>query len=78
MIYPPLILILMLGFFLLTLILLPFLWLGVVGNAFVNLGLPPGAVFWLLILTLLGSLVNIPLTTVESQEIVEERYKTQL
>ena len=70
MIYPPLILILMLGFFLLTLILLPFLWLGVVGNAFVNLGIPPGAVFWLLIITLLGSLVNIPLTTIESQEIV--------
>ena len=70
MIYPPLIFILMLGFFFLTLILLPFLWLGVVGDAFVELGVPPGAVFWLLLLTLLGSLVNIPLTTLESQEVV--------
>jgi uncharacterized membrane protein len=70
MIYPPLIFILMVVFFLITLILLPFLWLGVVGNAFVELGLPPHAVFWLLILTLLGSLVNIPLTTLESQEVV--------
>jgi uncharacterized membrane protein len=71
MIYPPLIFILMLGFFLLTLILLPFLWLGLVGNAFVELGLPPGAVFWLILLTLLGSLVNLPLTTLEGEEVVE-------
>jgi len=70
MIYPPLIFVLMLGLFLLTLILLPFLWLGIVGNAFVELGLAPGAVFWLLLLTLLGSLVNIPLTTLESQEVM--------
>jgi uncharacterized membrane protein len=70
MIYPPLIFILMVVFFLITLILLPFLWLGVIGNAFVELGLPPHTVFWLLILTLLGSLVNIPLTTLESQEVV--------
>jgi uncharacterized membrane protein len=70
MFYSPLIFILMLGFFLITLILLPFLWLGVVGNAFVELGVPPDAVFWLLLLTLLGSLVNIPLTTLESQEVV--------
>jgi uncharacterized membrane protein len=70
MIYPPLIFILMVVFFLITLILLPFLWLGVVGNAFVELGLSPHAVFWLLILTLAGSLVNIPLTTLESQEVV--------
>ncbi len=71
MIYPPLIFILMLGFFLLTLILLPFLWLGIVGNAFVDLGLPPGAVFWLILLTLLGSLVNIPLTTLKGEEVLE-------
>ncbi len=70
MIYPPLIFILMVVFFLITLILLPFLWFGVVGNAFVELGLPPHVVFWLLILTLVGSLVNIPLITLESQEVV--------
>jgi uncharacterized membrane protein len=70
MIYPPLIFILMVVFFLITLILLPFLWFGVVGNAFVALGIPPHTVFWLLIFTLLGSLVNIPLTTLESREVV--------
>ena len=68
MIFPPLILILMLGLFLLTLFLLPLLWLGVVGNAFINLGLTPGVVFWLLILTLLGSMVNIPLVTMKGPE----------
>jgi uncharacterized membrane protein len=68
MIFPPLILILMLGLLLLTLFLLPLLWLGVVGNAFINLGLSPGVVFWLLLLTLLGSLVNIPLVTVKGPE----------
>jgi uncharacterized membrane protein len=73
MIYPPLIFILMVGLFLITLILLPFLWLGIVGSAFIDLGLPPGSVFWLLILTLAGSLVNIPLTTLEGQEVVESQ-----
>jgi|UniRef100_A0A7V6A557 uncharacterized membrane protein len=70
MFYPPLIFILMVFFFLITLILLPFLWLGIIGNAFVALGIPPHTVFWLLLLTLLGSLVNIPLTTIESHDVL--------
>ena len=73
MIYPPLIMFVMVIFFLITLFFLPLLWFGVVGNAFVNLGLPPDAVFWLLILTLLGSLVNLPLTTIESHEMAAGR-----
>lgn len=73
MIYPPLVMFLMVLFFLITLIFLPLLWFGLVGNAFVNLGVPPDAVFWLLIFTLLGSLVNIPLTTVESHELTAGR-----
>jgi len=76
MIYPPLIFFFMLVFFFLTLIFLPLLWFGVVGNAFVNLRLPPTLVFWLLILTLVGSLVNIPLTTLEGQEVVAEQVIT--
>jgi uncharacterized membrane protein len=70
MFYSPLIFLVMVVFFLIALVLLPFLWLGVVGNAFVNLGLSPGAVFWLLITTLLGSMINIPLITLESREMV--------
>ena len=73
MIYPPLIMFLMVIFFLITLFFLPLLWFGVVGNAFGNLGLPPDAVFWLLILTLLGSLVNLPITTIESHEMAAGR-----
>lgn len=70
MIYPPLVFFLMVVFFLITLFFLPLLWFGVVGNAFVNLGLFPGAVFWLLIFTLVGSLVNLPITTIESHDLV--------
>lgn len=70
MIFPPLVFLLMVVFFFLTLIFLPLLWFGVVGSAFANLGLPPTVVFWLLILTLLGSLVNLPITTLEGQEVV--------
>jgi uncharacterized membrane protein len=70
MIFPPLIFLLMLVFFFLALILLPFLWVGLMGEAFSRLGVPPHLLFWLLILTLLGSLVNIPLYTWESKEVV--------
>ncbi len=73
MIYPPLIFVIMVAFFFLTLIFLPLLWFGVVGRAFATLGLSPTIVFWLLILTLVGSLVNIPLTTLESQEILAQQ-----
>jgi uncharacterized membrane protein len=73
MIYPPLVMFLMVLFFVITLIFLPLLWLGLVGNAFVILGVPPDAVFWLLIFTLLGGLVNIPLTTIESHELAASR-----
>jgi len=41
MIYPPLIFVIMVAFFFLTLIFLPLLWFGVVGGAFAALGLPP-------------------------------------
>lgn len=70
MIFPPLIFLLMLVFFFLALILLPFLWVGLMGEAFSRLGVPPHLLFWLLILTLLGSLVNIPIYTWESKEVV--------
>jgi uncharacterized membrane protein len=73
MIFPPLIFLLMLVFFLMALILLPFLLLGLIGEAFLRLGLPPGLVFFLLILTLLGSLVNLPIYRFEAQEVMGEQ-----
>jgi uncharacterized membrane protein len=73
MFFPPLIFFLMVAFFLVALIMLPFLMVGLIGEAFMRLGISPGQVFWLLILTLAGSLVNIPIYTFENREIVGEQ-----
>jgi len=70
MIFPPLIFLLMLAFFLVALILLPFLMVGLMGGAFMKLGLSPGMMFWLLIFTLVGSLVNIPIYSLKGREVV--------
>jgi uncharacterized membrane protein len=69
MFFPPLIFLIMLAFFVVALIMLPFLLLGMIGEAFLRLGLSPGLIFWLLVLTLLGSLVNIPIYRFASREI---------
>jgi uncharacterized membrane protein len=73
MIFPPLIFFLMLVFFLTTLVLLPLLILGWIGEAFLWLGLSPSLMFWLLILTLVGSLVNIPIYRFENRGMVGEQ-----
>lgn len=73
MIFPPLIFFLMLIFFFLALILLPFLMLGLIGEAFSKLGISPGMVFWLLILTLVGSMVNIPITSIKGPVVTGEQ-----
>jgi uncharacterized membrane protein len=44
-----------------------------IGEAFLRLGLPPGLIFWLLILTLVGSLINIPIYHFESREVVADQ-----
>jgi len=63
----------MLMFFFLALILLPFLWVGMIGEAFAKLGVPPQMMFWLLVFTLVGSLVNIPLYSWETREVVADQ-----
>lgn len=73
MFFPPLIFLLMLFFLLIALVLLPFLLLGVMGSAFLKLGLPPATMFWLLILTLLGSMINIPIHQMESQNLMRDQ-----
>jgi uncharacterized membrane protein len=73
MIFPPLIFLLMLAFFLVALVLMPFLMLGFIGGAFMKLGLSPTVMFWLLIFTLLGSMVNIPIYSIQGQEILGEQ-----
>ena len=69
MFFPPLIFFVMVVFFLVALVMLPFLMLGMIGEAFMRLGISPGLIFWLLILTLVGSLVNIPIYRFESREV---------
>ncbi|MGA9755638.1 MAG: DUF1614 domain-containing protein [Desulfobaccales bacterium] len=73
MFFPPLIFLLMVAFFLVALIMLPFLMVGLIGEAFMRLGISPGQMFWLLILTLVGSLVNIPIYTFENRAVVGEQ-----
>ena len=63
----------MVAFFLVALIMLPFLMVGMIGAAFLRLGISPSLIFWLLILTLLGSLVNIPIYRFENRELVGEQ-----
>jgi uncharacterized membrane protein len=73
MIFPPLIFLLMVGFFLVALVMLPLLMVGLIGEAFMRLGISPTLVFWLLILTLVGSLMNIPIYRLESQDVMGEQ-----
>jgi uncharacterized membrane protein len=73
MIFPPLIFLMMLAFFLVAVVMLPFLLVGMIGEAFLRLGLSPGLVFWLLILTLVGSMVNIPLYRFQSQNLISDQ-----
>jgi uncharacterized membrane protein len=73
MIFPPLIFFLMVAFFLTALIMLPLMILGLIGEAFLRLGISPSLIFWLLIITLVGSLVNIPIYTFETRQMVGEQ-----
>jgi uncharacterized membrane protein len=73
MIFPPLIFFLMVAFFLVAIIMLPFLLVGLIGEAFLRLGISPSLIFWLLILTLVGSLVNIPIYKFENRELLGEQ-----
>ena len=72
MIFPPLIFFLMVFFFLMAVVMLPFLMVGLIGEAFMRLGISPSLIFWLLILTLVGSLVNIPIHRFENRQLVGE------
>jgi len=73
MIFPPLIFFLMVAFFLTALFMLPLLILGLIGEAFLRLGISPALIFWLLIITLVGSLVNLPIHTFENRQLVGEQ-----
>jgi uncharacterized membrane protein len=76
MIFPPLIFLLMLFFFLAALVMLPLLLVGLIGEAFMRLGLPPSLMFWLLIFTLVGSLINIPIYSFDTREVMGDQVVT--
>jgi uncharacterized membrane protein len=76
MIFPPLIFLLMLFFFLAALVMLPLLLVGLIGEAFMRLGLPPSLLFWLLIFTLVGSLINIPIYSFDTREVMGDQVVT--
>jgi len=73
MIFPPLIFFLMVVFFLVALVMLPFLMVGLIGEAFLRLGISPSLIFGLLILTLVGSLVNLPIYKFENLDLVGDQ-----
>lgn len=73
MFFPPLVMFMLVLFFLLSIFLFAFLQVGVIGMAFAKLGLPPSSLFGILLATLLGSFVNIPIGELEGGEIVEDK-----
>jgi uncharacterized membrane protein len=68
----------MVVFFLVALVMLPFLMVGLIGEAFLRLGISPSLIFWLLILTLVGSLVNLPIYKFENLDLVGDQIVSYL
>ena len=73
MFFPPLVMFMIGLFFVLLIFLFAFLQVGVIGMAFAKLGLPPGSLFGILLATLVGSFVNIPIGELEGGEIVADQ-----
>lgn len=71
--FNPFSLIMMAFLFAVVILLVPLLFLSVVGGAFAKLGFQPWTIFFLLLFTLFGSLVNIPITTVQSRPVRMEK-----
>ncbi|NYT05347.1 MAG: DUF1614 domain-containing protein [Methanomicrobiales archaeon] len=63
-------------FFVLTVLIVPLLILGLIGGALTNLGFSWGQALTLLVLTLLGSFINIPVTTIENRRTIIRREYT--
>jgi len=72
-IFNPFSLIMMAFLFAVLIFLIPLLFLSVIGGAFAKLGFQPWTVLLILLFTLFGSLVNIPLTTVQSGPVRMEK-----
>jgi len=73
--FNPFTMLLFLALVVLLIVLVPLLLFGIIGTALVKLGFSALQVLLILLLTLIGSFINIPLTTIESRpEIIESDY----
>ena len=73
MFFLPVLLLFLIGYFILLGGLFFFLKLGVISFAFQRLGIPPDLVFTLLLLTLIGSGINIPIKKLHSGQVMERQ-----
>ncbi len=73
MFFAPLVIFVIIFFFFLLVFLFAFLQVGIIGIAFSRLGLPPEYLFGILLATLLGSYVNIPIGTMERGQPVDAK-----
>ena len=73
MFFLPVLLFFLIGYFILLGGLFFFLKLGVISFAFQRLGIPPDLVFTLLLLTLIGSGINIPIKKLHSGQVMEQQ-----
>jgi uncharacterized membrane protein len=73
MFFLPVLLFFLIGYFILLGGLFFFLKLGVISFAFQRLGIPPDLVFTLLLLTLIGSGINIPIKKLHSGQLMEQQ-----
>lgn len=73
MFFPPLVMFILIIFFFLLIFLFAFLQIGLIGIAFTKLGLPPEYLFGMLLATLLGSYINIPIGELEGGHLVDEQ-----
>ena len=73
MFFLPVLLFFLIGYLILLGGLFFFLKLGVISFAFQRLGIPPDLVFTLLLLTLIGSGINIPIKKLHSGQVMEQQ-----
>lgn len=69
-VFNPFSFVLLVLFFLLLLVIIPLLLLGLIGGALINLGFSCTQAILILILALLGSFINIPVSRIETHQVV--------
>jgi uncharacterized membrane protein len=73
MFFAPLLIFVIIGFFFLLIFVFAFLEVGMIGIAFSRLGLPPEYLFGILLATLLGSYINIPIGSIDRGQAVDDQ-----